>query len=77
MKTMTCKELEGVCDSKITGNTPDEMAQNSQKHAMSVNNEAHRAKMQEMAKSSQDPEAVKKWMAEFKAKFDSLPEASK
>ncbi len=76
MKTMTCKELEGVCETKITGNTPDEMAQNSQKHAMSVNDEAHRAKMQEMAESSKDPEAVKKWESDFKAKFDALPEDS-
>ena len=29
MKKMACKELGGVCDAEITGNTPDEMAKNT------------------------------------------------
>lgn len=71
---MTCKELEGVCDEIITGNSPDEMMKNSQKHAMSVYDEAHQNKMKEMAPMQNDPEAVKKFMSDFKAKFKAAPE---
>ncbi len=75
MKKMTCKELDGVCDTEITGETPEEMGENAAKHAMGVNDEAHQAKMKEMAEMQKDPEVVKKWMDDFKAKFDSLPDA--
>ena len=32
MKTMTCAQMGGPCDAKITGNTPDEMMANGMKH---------------------------------------------
>ncbi len=75
MKKMTCKELDGVCDEEITGNTPDEMMKNSQEHAMSANDDAHKNKMKQMGEIHTDPETVKKWMDDFKAKFDALPYA--
>ena len=76
MKKMTCKELNGVCDVEITGNTPEEMIKNSQEHAMSANDDAHKNKMKEMGQEMHnDPEAVKKYMDDFKAKFDAQPEA--
>ena len=75
MKKMTCKELGGVCDTEITGNTPDEMAKNSQEHAMSANDEAHKNKMTQMAEMHKGPEAVKQYMDDFKARFDALPDA--
>ena len=74
MKRMTCKELDGVCDEIITGNTSDEMMKNSQKHAMSANDEAHQNKMKEMASMPGDPEAVKRFMSDFEAKFEAAPE---
>ena len=75
MKKMTCKELNGVCDVVITGNTPEEMIKNCQEHAMSANDDAHKNKMEEMRQMPHDPEAVKKYMDDFKAKFDAQPEA--
>jgi len=75
MKKMTCKELDGVCDAEITGNTPDEMAKNSRAHAMSANDEAHKNKMKQMGEMLRGPEAVKKYMDDFKARFDALPDA--
>lgn len=76
MKSMTCKELDGVCDAEITGNTPEEMMKNSQEHAMNANDEAHKNKMTQMGEMPKDPETVKKYMDDFKAKFDALPEDS-
>ncbi len=75
MKKTTCKELDGVCDAEITGNTPDEMAKNSQEHAMGANDETHKNKMKPMRKMNTGPEAVKKYMDDFKERFDALPDA--
>jgi len=36
MKTMTCKQLYGPCDALIHGETPEEMMENSKKHAMEM-----------------------------------------
>ena len=51
------------------------MMKNSQEHAMSANDDAHKNKMKQMGEMHTDPEAVKKWMDDFKAKFDALPDA--
>ena len=75
MKKSTCKELDGVCDAEITGETPEEMMKNAQEHAMSANDEAHKNKMKGMGEMDTGPEAVKKYMDDFKAKFDTLPDA--
>jgi len=74
MKSMTCKELDGVCDEEIKGETPEEMMKNSQEHAMSANDDAHKNKMKQMGEMPKDPETIKKYMDDFKAKFDALPE---
>jgi predicted small metal-binding protein len=34
MKTMTCKELGGTCDQKVSANSWDEMVQKMTKHVM-------------------------------------------
>ncbi len=34
MKKATCKELRGTCDAEILGETPQEMADNCQKHVL-------------------------------------------
>ena len=75
MKKSTCKDLDGVCGAEITGNTPDEMMKNAQEHAMSANDEAHKNKMKEMREMDTGPEAVKKYMDNFKRKFYALPDA--
>jgi hypothetical protein len=75
MKRLTCKELDGVCDAEITGNTPDEMAKNSREHAMSQDDEAHKNRMMQMREMLNGPDAVKKYMDDFRAKFDALPDA--
>jgi len=75
MKKMTCKKLHGVCDVEFTAETPDEMINKVKEHAMSVNDEAHQKKMQEMASMPNDPESIKKWMDDFKVQFEAAPDA--
>ena len=79
MKTMTCKELHGPCDALITGATPEEMIENSQKHAMEMvtkGDKAHIDAMEAMKKQhmNMNPEAVKQWMEKFQNEFDAQPE---
>ena len=77
MKTMTCKQLGGACDKEFHAKTFDEMAMLSKEHGMQMFKEqepAHLMAMQEMMKLMQDPHAMKKWMKEKEAEFDSLAE---
>ena len=68
MKTMTCKELGGTCEQKLSANSWDEMVQRITKHVM----ERHPDVAKEMEKMHN--EAPKKWGREMKPKFDAAPE---
>lgn len=71
MKKATCKQLAGACDEIITGNTPEEMAENSKKHAMeNMNDGAHQQAMQAMMKMSEEEQ--QSWYKNFVESFDSL-----
>ena len=68
MKTMTCKELGGTCEQKLSANSWDERVQRITKHVM----ERHPDVAKEMEKMhNEDP---KKWGREMKPKFDNAPE---
>ena len=70
MKTMTCKELGGKCDEKLTADSWDEMVMTMTKHVMA--NHADVAK--EMEKMhNEDPH---KWSKEIKPKWDAVPDAA-
>lgn len=76
MKKTTCNALAGACDAEITGATPEEMAENSKKHAMeavAAGDQAHIDAMEKMRDMS--PEDQQKWYEDFKNNFDNLPEA--
>jgi hypothetical protein len=77
MKKMTCKEMGGSCDAVIEGNTAEEMALNGGKHLteMSEKDAGHKRDKEVMDASQNDPEHIEKWMADFKTKFEALPEA--
>ncbi len=64
MKTLTCKQLGGTCDYKLTANSWDEMVQNMTKHVM-ANHPDVAKRMEQM--HNEDP---KKWGREMKPKFD-------
>ncbi len=62
MKTMTCAQMGGECDAKISGSTPDEMITNGMKHL----EESHPEMAEDVKKSDpKDP-----MMVEWKNKFD-------
>jgi predicted small metal-binding protein len=68
MKTMTCRELGGGCDQKLSANTWDEMVQKMSKDVM----EKHPDAAKQMEKMhNEDP---KEWGREMKPKFDSAQE---
>lgn len=77
MKKMTCRDMGGSCDAVIEGNTAEEMAMNGGKHLseMSEKDEGHKKDKEMMEATQKDPEQTKKWMADFSATFDALPEA--
>lgn len=64
---MTCKELGGPCDQKLSAGTWDEMATVMTKHVT----ENHPDTAKEMEKMyKEDP---KKWGAEMKPKWEATP----
>ncbi len=69
---MTCAQMGGpaTCDVVMSGNTAEEMVTNSGlPHVM----QAHPEMAADIKKMT--PEETSKWMSEFQAKFDALPEA--
>jgi predicted small metal-binding protein len=77
MKTMTCKQLGGACDHKLTASTFDELAMLVSKHAreqVQQGEAAHIEAMNAMRSAMTSPEAMNTWMAEKRKAFDDLPE---
>ena len=69
MKTMTCRELGGRCDQKLSANYWDEMVKAMTTHVLEKHPDVAKA-MEKMHK--EDP---KKWGKEMKPKWDAAPEA--
>jgi len=69
MKTMTCKQLGGPCDEKLSADSWDEMVQAMVKH-VSANHPETAEAMKKMHDA--DP---KKWGQETKPKWDAAPAA--
>ena len=68
MKTLSCKELGGKCDEKITAETWDEAVKKMTAHVM----ERHPDVAEEMKKMHErDPE---EWSRKVKPKWDATPE---
>ena len=79
MKTMTCKQLYGPCDTLIHGATAEEMMENSKIHAMDMvakGDILHIDAMTAMKRQHMDmnPDAVKQFMEKFQNDFDAQPE---
>ena len=76
MKKLTCKELGGACDDEITGETFQEMGENSRNHVMGLmekGDTSHNEAMEKMKNMSQ--EELKATMNGFQKKFDEAEEA--
>ena len=68
MKTMTCRELGGACDQKISAETWDDMVKKMTAHVMDKHPDVAE-KMKQM--HAEDPE---KWGKEVKPKWEAAPE---
>lgn len=76
MKMTTCKNLRGACSEVITGDTPEEMGENSRKHVMKMvqaGDQAHINAVESMKSLSQKEQQL--WYESFKESFNSLPES--
>lgn len=71
IKVLTCKQLGGECDAKITGSTENEMMENGMKHL----EEAHQKMAEDVKKLSPTDPAMINWMEKFKADFAAAPAA--
>jgi predicted small metal-binding protein len=68
VKTMSCKDLGGKCDQKLSAGSWDEMVKAMTKHVIEKHPDVAR-EMESMHKA--DP---KKWGQETKPKWDAAPE---
>jgi len=67
---LTCKQLGGDCDAKITGSTENEMMANGMKHL----EEAHPKMAEDVKKASPTDPMMVGWMEKFKKNFAAAPE---
>jgi len=77
MKTMTCKQLGGACETEFHTNTFEEMAELSKKHGMEMvqkGDKDHIAAMNEMKKLMTTPDSMQRWFDTMRKEFDSLPD---
>jgi hypothetical protein len=76
MKTMTCKQMGGPCDTPIRASSAEEMMERGKEHVGEMaakGDDGHiRAKVM-MDKGPNDPEN-RVWMQKFMADFAALPE---
>ena len=73
MKKMTCREMGGVCDAEIQGETAEEMGGNGKKHVHESTDEAHRELCEKMKTISDEEMAA--WKKDFETKFAAAPDA--
>lgn len=77
MKTMTCNQLGGACDTKFQAETFEEIAEMSKKHGMEMyqkGDEAHLRAMEEMKNLMKSPEAMGAWFENKRQQFAALPD---
>lgn len=69
-KSFTCRELMGVCDQKVSGDTFMEIVQRGMQHMQSDG--AHQEHLANLAKHH-TKENKEKWFAEMQQIFDAKP----
>ena len=77
MKTMTCRQLGGACDKKLTAETFEQIAEMSKAHGMEMfqkGDKPHLQAMENMKKLIGKPEDMQAWFDAKRAEFDSLSE---
>lgn len=69
MKTLTCAQMGGMCDEKISGTTQDEMMMNGMKHLEA----AHPEMAENVKKMGKDDPMMVEWQEKFQAAWDAAP----
>lgn len=69
-KTLTCRELGGVCDERFSGNSLGEVMMVAGPHMMS--DDEHKASI--MSLESRTGENKEQWTARMQKEFDARPE---
>jgi len=75
LKSMTCKQLGGACDTIFQADTFEEMAELSKKHGMEMlqkQDEAHITAMHQMQELIKQPGAMEKWFESKRKLFELL-----
>jgi len=77
MKTMTCKQMGGPCDTPFHGNTADEVIKAEDKHLKEVvaaGDETHKDALKMMQGRWKNPVKGWGWYVKTKKAFAALPE---
>jgi predicted small metal-binding protein len=77
MKTMSCKQIGGPCDTKLTGNSADEVIKAQDKHlkeAVAGGDESHRDALKAMQGRWKNPIRGMGWYMQTRKDFGALPE---
>ena len=70
MKTLTCRQLGGACDEKLTASSWDEMVRTMTKHVLACHPDVAK-RFEKM--HNEDP---KRWGRENRPKWDAAPETA-
>lgn len=77
MKTMTCKQMGGPCETPFHGNTADEVIKAQDAHLKEMvakGDETHKSALNAMEGRWKDPLAGMDWYTKTKKDFAALPE---
>jgi hypothetical protein len=74
MKTMTCKQLGGACDTAFNANSFEEMAVLSKKHAMEMFQKGDKDYPEAINELMKTPDGMKSWFESKRKEFEELPE---
>jgi hypothetical protein len=77
MKTMTCKQMGGPCDTQFHGNAADEVIKAEDKHLREMvagGDETHRSALKSMQDRWKHPISGMGWYRKTKKDFAALPE---
>ena len=70
MKTMTCAQMGGMCDTAVHADTENEMMMNGMKHL----EEAHPEMATTIKTTPQDDPMMVEWGKKFHADFEATPD---
>lgn len=76
MKTMTCKQLGGACDTKLHGKSFEEIAQQSKNHVAEMfkaNSQPHLNAANAMGTLMKTPGGMEAWYESKRKEFETLP----